>query len=88
MWRGGISESTMPDRGHSAITRCVGALRAAGATDADEYEQRLRSNADEPEVLEDFLLEGFFRFCIRICPYLYLLYVSNVEGLGFGSRGR
>jgi hypothetical protein len=48
----------MADRGHSAIARCIDALRAAGATDVDQYKQRLRSNANQPDVLEDFLLEG------------------------------
>jgi len=48
----------MSNRADTAIAQCIAALGAAGATGIDQYEQRLRNNADEPEVLEDFLLEG------------------------------
>ena len=48
----------MPSTTHQAITQCLAQLRAEGATGLEQYEQKLGNNANEPEVLVDFLLEG------------------------------
>jgi hypothetical protein len=48
----------MSNRPDTAMTRCIAALRAAGATGTEQYEQKLRNNANKPEVLQDLLLEG------------------------------
>ena len=48
----------MLTRADDAIDRYVGALRAAGATGVDRYEQKLTANANKPENLGDLLLEG------------------------------
>jgi hypothetical protein len=48
----------MSNRADVAIAESIAALRAAAATGIEQYEQKLRNNADEPEVLADLLLES------------------------------
>lgn len=51
----------MPSATDQAITRWIAQLRAEGATGLEQYEQKLRSNAKNPDVFDvlcDLLLEG------------------------------
>jgi hypothetical protein len=49
----------MPSTTDQAISQCIGRLTAQGATGLDQYEQRLRDNANKPAVLSDLLFEGW-----------------------------
>ena len=48
----------MPSRAGDAVGERIDQLRAKGATGLEQYQQKLRANAHNPEVLADLLLEG------------------------------
>lgn len=65
------SVGKMLNRADDTITQYIGALRAEGATGIDQYEEKLTTNANNPEVFGDLLLEGraalmFFRYGFKV----------------------